>query len=356
MKRDSVFWAICGMDDDLILEAEEGISVGKKQGKRAVRIAMAVAGIAAVLAGTALAVRLYTKSADRMEENWNQQAQQPMTSEQKDFIEEKSSDVGKTVTDQGITVTVESVTCTDEMVYAAVRLYADPQQYSGDEIALFPMVDAATAENIQWEAPVQGEVVSVTGDNRQADGSIEAEWRIRFAELPEGQRLSGGETTMNLEIAEFGVHLMVDGEMQEQTVAGDWKISVVLPESDTSVVISAQENAVFEGELNFSVEQIQVTADDLRFELIAPSDDYVIVGTDQLELAKAAEPDAPFYSVEARLEDGTCVPTTGASMSLNEESGMDEWNIRWMAPIDPATVVSLVFTDGTAEQEIPLEK
>ena len=67
MKRDSVFWAICGMDDDLILEAEEGISVGKKQGKRAVRIAMAVAGIAAVLAGTALAVRLYTKSADRME-------------------------------------------------------------------------------------------------------------------------------------------------------------------------------------------------------------------------------------------------------------------------------------------------
>lgn len=77
MKRDSVFWAICGMDDDLILEAEEGISVGKKQGKRAVRIAMAVAGIAAVLAGTALAVRLYTKSADRMEENWNQQAQQP---------------------------------------------------------------------------------------------------------------------------------------------------------------------------------------------------------------------------------------------------------------------------------------
>ena len=99
-----------------------------------------------------------------------------------------------------------------------------------------------------------------------------------------------------------------------------------------------------------------MTADDLRFELIAPSNDYVIVGTDQLELAKAAEPDAPFYSVEARLEDGTCVPTTGASMSLNEESGMDEWNIRWMAPIDPATVVSLVFTDGTAEQEIPLEK
>ena len=106
----------------------------------------------------------------------------------------------------------------------------------------------------------------------------------------------------------------------------------------------------------FSVEQIQVTADDLRFELIAPSNDYVIVGTDQLELAKAAEPDAPFYSVEARLEDGTCVPTTGASMSLNEESGMDEWNVRWMAPVDPATVVSLVFTDGTAEQEIPLEK
>ena len=74
-----------------------------------------------------------------------------------------------------------------------------------------------------------------------------------------------------------------------------------------------------------------------------------------VELAKAAEPDAPFYAVEALLQDGTCGPTTGASMSLNEESGMDEWSIQWVTPIDPETVVALIFSDGTSRQEIPME-
>lgn len=356
MKRDSLFWAICGIDDDLILEAEEGNNMAKKKGKRVVRIVLAAAAIAVVLAGTALAVRLYTKSADRMEENWNREAQQPMTTAQKNFIEGKSADIGETVTAQGITMTVESVTCTDETVYAAIRLCVDPQQYSGDVLELFPMVDTVTAENTQWETPLQGEMVSLTGDIQQEDGSIEEEWRIRFSELPEGQRLSSGETTMILEIAEVGVHFMVEGELQEQTVEGSWKLEMALPESDAAEPVSAQTDATFEGDLNFTVEQIRVTADDLRFELTAPSNDYVIVGTDQLELAKAAEPDAPFYSVEALLEDGTQVPTTGASMSLNAESGMDEWSIQWITPVDPESVVSLIFTDGTTEQEIPVEK
>lgn len=42
-------------------------------------------------------------------------------------------------------------------------------------------------------------------------------------------------------------------------------------------------------------------------------------------------------------------------MSLNEESGMDEWSIQWVTPIDPETVVALIFSDGTSRQEIPME-
>ena len=144
-------------------------------------------------------------------------------------------------------------------------------------------------------------------------------------------------------------------EPQEQSIDGKRTLAVTLPESDATLPVDAQQNAEFTGDLNFTVEEIQVTADSLQFQLVAPSNDYVIVGTDMLELAKAAEPDAPFYSVEALLTDGTSVPTTGASMSYDEESGMDEWSVQWVAPIDPETVVALIFSDGTSQQEIPLE-
>ena len=93
MKQDSLFWAICNLEDDLILEAEEGNMMKKKHGKKAVRIALIAAAAAVLLAGTVVAARLYTRSADRMEENWNRVAQQPMTTEQKNFIDEKSADV-----------------------------------------------------------------------------------------------------------------------------------------------------------------------------------------------------------------------------------------------------------------------
>ena len=42
-------------------------------------------------------------------------------------------------------------------------------------------------------------------------------------------------------------------------------------------------------------------------------------------------------------------------MSYDEESGMDEWSVQWVAPIDPETVVALIFSDGASQQEIPLE-
>ena len=52
MKQDSLFWAICNLEDDLILEAEEGTMMEKKHGKKAVRIALIAAAAAARDIGT----------------------------------------------------------------------------------------------------------------------------------------------------------------------------------------------------------------------------------------------------------------------------------------------------------------
>ena len=355
MKQDSLFWAICNLEDDLILEAEEGNMMKKKHGKRAVRIALIAAAAAALLAGTVVAAKLYTRSADRMEENWNRVAQQPMTTEQKDFIDEKSADVGETAVDQGITITAQSVTCTDDTAYISAVVQVDQEQYPEAYEGLLPVDGTATVENPNWETPLVCDHVRTNGSIMQDDGSAELEWRIELSDIPVGQRLNDGASVATVAVAQVELRYRKDGAEQEQTIAGNWTLAVTLPESDATPPAEAQQNAEFTGELNFTVEDIQVTADSLRFQLVAPSNDYVIVGTDMLELAKAAEPDSTFYSVEALLEDGTRVPTTGASMSLNEESGMDEWSIQWVAPIDPETVTALIFSDGTTQQEIPLE-
>ena len=355
MKQDSLFWAICNLEDDLILEAEEGNMMKKKHGKRAVRIALIAAAAAALLAGTVVAAKLYTRSADRMEENWNRVAQQPMTTEQKNFIDEKSADVGETAVDQGITITAQSVTCTDDTAYISAVVRADQEQYSETYMEMFPVDATATVENPNWEEPLVCSHVGTSGNVMQDDGSRELEWRIEIPELPEGQRLSDGATVVTVEVNEVVFHYAADADPQERIVEGNWTLAVTLPESDATLPVDAQQNAEFTGDLNFTVERIQVTTDSVQFRLVAPSNDYVIVGTDMLELAKAAEPDAPFYSVEALLTDGTSVPTTGASMSYDEESGMDEWSIQWVAPIDPETVVALIFSDGTSQQKIPLE-
>lgn len=62
------------------------------------------------------------------------------------------------------------------------------------------------------------------------------------------------------------------------------------------------------------------------------------------------------FTVDAMMEDGTKVPSNGGGMSWNEETGLDEWHIDWAAPLDPESVVALIFSDGTTEIEVPLEQ
>ena len=74
----------------------------------------------------------------------------------------------------------------------------------------------------------------------------------------------------------------------------------------------------------------------------------------QAELARAAEPDVPFFTVEARLSDGTVIPTGGVGMTWDEGTDLDEWTIDWAAPVDPEEIAALVFSDGETEIEVPI--
>lgn len=220
MKQDSLFWAICNLEDDLILEAEEGTTMEKKHGKKAVRIALIAAAAAALLAGTVVAAKLYTRSADRMEKSWNQAAQQPMTTEQKDFIDEKSADIGETAEDQGITITAQSVTCTDDTAYISVVMNAGKEQYSMPYAEMVPADVAATVENPNWEQPLVCDHIGITGNVVQDDGSTELEWRIEVSELPEGQRLNDGASVVTVDVKQVVFHDMAENNPQEQIVEG----------------------------------------------------------------------------------------------------------------------------------------
>ena len=70
-------------------------------------------------------------------------------------------------------------------------------------------------------------------------------------------------------------------------------------------------------------------------------------------LARAAEPEAPIFTLYANLSDGS-MAYCGAGMTLDESTGADLWQLDWVAPVDPESVVSLIFSDGTTEIEIPL--
>ena len=67
------------------------------------------------------------------------------------------------------------------------------------------------------------------------------------------------------------------------------------------------------------------------------------------------EPDLLQITVEAKLEDGTVIPSSGANAGYDEELDAEVWKIMWSAPVDPSTVISLVFSDGIIEYLIDLQ-
>ena len=109
MRNDAIFWALCDMDEDLFLEAKEVPTMNQKTIKP-MRIVLIAAAITALLAGAAFAVYQYTRSTESLAQRWETFGVKEMRSEQKDYIESKSADIGESVTDQDVTIILDSVT------------------------------------------------------------------------------------------------------------------------------------------------------------------------------------------------------------------------------------------------------
>ena len=355
MKPYDFLYVIGDVADDLVSEAKEA-TMKEKSGRKPLRMILIGAAVVAVLTVGALAARYYTRSADMLEEKWNNSlgAETSMTEEQKNFIDERSADLGESVTDGGVTITVDSVTATADTVYLNLSYQVEEDVYEGTimEICGSPSV---TAESEAWGT--QEHTSGSGGISRMENGAYVDQKTCLFRELPEGARLSDGTVTLTVAYTEVAIYYEdANGEHQEKVVEGSWRFLLPIPESDAVDNAEIREDISFTGPLDITLTEIQLTESGLTFDIKAPSNDYVVIGTDMLPLAKAAEPESTFYTVEALLEDGTRVPSDGANMSLNEETGMDQWQIRWVAPIDPSQVVSLIFSDGETEQEVQMNE
>ena len=93
----------------------------------------------------------------------------------------------------------------------------------------------------------------------------------------------------------------------------------------------------------------------MTFTVETDNEEYFFTGSgEQAELARAAQPGAPCFTVEAVLTDGSTIPTTSGNMVLDEATDSDWWRIEWAAPIDPEQITALIFSDGAEENEVAI--
>ena len=357
MKRSDLIWAICDVDEDLLDSMQEEIIMTKKPA-RPLRLILIAAAIVAVLAVSAVAVVYhYTHSADALEAEWNSISEAPMTQEQKNYVETKSADIGESVTDQGITVTVDSVTCTEDTVYLLYTVMLDPEAY--DEIEnLFGLSLAGTyrVENPAYGASTPSEHSS-GGSSRT--GVYQVSDQLKFEDLPQSAPLGDGATTMQAELTDIhfsrDVYSDTGASIGSFSVSGSWSFAFPLPASESAQAVAAEQTAAFTAIQNLEVSQIVLTESGVSFTAVYETDDYAFaVDGAEAELARAAQPDFTIFTVSALLADGTTIPS-GHGHATGDGQGTELWTIDWAAPVDPATVTALVFSDGVTQTEIPLD-
>ena len=344
---------LCAMgeiDENLVLDAQEVFMKENKKHLRPVRIAVIAAAAALLLTGTILAARYYTRAADKAESHWNAIAETEMSAAQKDYVDDRSADIGESVTDAGITITLDSVTCAEDRVYLTIQKEIAPELIVGDAYTSTMVYDAVVVN--EEYGTLRYSNAESSDDGSGEDMELLA---VTFADLPEGASLCDGKTTMELHFTAAWIYCDTEGKTEETTAKGTWDFEFLLPENESGAPIAAEEDVRFAGELALTLEDITITETGVKFSVLAPCNDYGVVEKDMLPLAKAAEPDSVFYSVEAFLADGTKVPSTSASMSLDEESGLDQWRVDWITPVAPDSIVSLVFSDGETETIIDIE-
>lgn len=343
MKALDFFDTIGYIAEDLVTEAKEVPMKQKKRMTRPVKLALIAAAIVALLAGTVLAVVHYTRIADSMESNWNEWAETQMTEEHKDFIEQRSAGIRESVTDQGITVTIDSVTCTEDSIYLMIDYELDPELYDSEKYG--GCIEKSSRKYVENED--YGISESGSGGNR-----TESVYYFTFDELPEGARLNDGKTTMHIEISTI-LLFAKDGTILPD-VEGTWNFEFLLPESE-SLQNATEETVELESEFPLTITGITVTESYCQFYAVSTAPGYGVVGKDLVDFAREAAPNQVFYSMEAVMADGTTAPSGSGGQCYDEEVGADLVTIEWSAPLDPNRVVSLIFSDGTTEIEIPLQ-
>ena len=329
---------------------------------RPLRIVLIAAAVIVLLTGTALGVIHYAGITDSLENRWETFGSEEMTQAQKDFIEERSISVGDSVTDQDITVTVDSLTCTTDTVYILYTIALDSTVYDIENItSILDWLSPISVEN-----PEYGVIDSVGGGgngNPAKDGVETWETRIKFEDLPEGANLGDGNTTLHMNITEI-VYGKDDGAGMKEAdgrIQGDWSFSILLPEleaietKESDAVVSFDTTLEFENGIVLELCDIKVNESECAFLVRTDSEDYIFVGGDgiQAQLARTAQPDVPTFVMYANMADGSMVyGAAGMDYELGED--VDRWTLQWATPMDPKSIVSLTFSDGTTEIEVPL--
>ena len=348
MKDDILFWALCDMDEALILEAKE-VPVMKPKLMKPMRIALIAAAITVLLAGAAFAVYQYTRSTESFADRWETLGETEMPENQKDYIESKSANIGESVTDQGITITLDSITCTTNTAYAMFHMEADPKVYDMEGVyGVFP-IGMAKDQCVWIENDAFGTVyadnVGANGDSR---GENDCWYQFTFEfthQLPADTRINDGNTTMYIQIGRVLLEDKSEGAtMDAPTVEGNWNFAFQLPAGEESGAVITDQELEFSGEVVLHISDLKVSESSVQFAVETDNEEYIFAGSgEQAELARMAEPDAPLFTVEAKLKDGAIVPTGGGGMTLDEETNLDIWSIDWAAPLDPAEITSLVL-------------
>ena len=331
---------------------------------RPLRIVLIAAAVIVLLTGTVLGVVRYTRITESLEERWEMLGSAEMTSEQKNFIEERSIAVGESITDQGATVTVDSVTCTSDTVYMLYSIALDPTAYDLENVtSILDWMSLASVEN-----PKYGVVSSSRGGGNgdSAKNGIETwETTFQFLNLPEDANLGDGSTTLRIDMTEI-IYGKDDGTgMKERdgSIQGNWSFSIRLPKSEkpeakaSDSVVAFDTTLEFENGIALELCNIEVDETGCTFSVRTESEDYIFVGGegDQAMLARAAQPDVLTFTMYANMADGSMV-YGAAGMDWEPEEDMEQWTVHWATPIDPESIISLTFSDGATEIEVPLSQ
>lgn len=333
---------------------------GGKKNLRPLRIALIAAAIMILLTGTVLGIMQYTRMTESLEDRWETFGSAEMTTEQKDFIEERSADIGESVTDQGITVTVDSVTCTTNTVYVMIHYVMEPERYDSNTVnSCFDSGSVIYVENEDYGTSDQ--FSGGGGDRPQEGEGFWMEKQFTFDGLPEDANLGDGKTTMHIDMTEilYGKADEIGMKEADGAVHGNWSFAFLLPKSEkaeaktSDAVLSFDTTLEFENGITLELSEIELNETECSFSVKTDHEEYIFVGGDgdQAMLARAAQPDVPCFTVFARMKDGGMV-YGGAGMNWDENTDIDRWTVEWATPVDPQSIDALIFSDGIIEQEV----